>query len=47
VDVIEVAIEDEILNGTQPRQLMLKHIRELDIPLNGRHKDAYLRDFGP
>ena len=27
-------LTDEILNGTQPRQLMLKHIRELDIPLD-------------
>jgi site-specific DNA recombinase len=27
-------LTDEILNGTQPRQLMLKHIRGLDIPLD-------------
>ena len=27
-------LTDEILNGTQPRQLMRKNIRELDIPLD-------------
>jgi hypothetical protein len=27
-------LTDEILSGTQPRQLMLKHISQLDIPLD-------------
>ncbi len=38
-------LTDEILRGTQPRQLMLKHIRQLDIPLDWQAQDACLRNF--
>jgi site-specific DNA recombinase len=38
-------LTDEILNGTQPRQLMLKHIRELDIPLDWQAKRRLFARF--
>ena len=38
-------LTDEILSGTQPRQLMLKHIRELDIPLDWQAQRRLFAQF--
>jgi len=38
-------LTDEILNATQPRQLMLKHIRQLDIPLDWQAQRRLFAQF--
>ena len=38
-------LTDEILSGTQPPQLMLKHIRQLDIPLDWRAQRRLFAQF--